>query len=114
MRNGLLRGKEKAIFGDKGYCEEGGRKDMRENEIFCGILDKGKRNHPLSNRQKRRNKKPSSARAKIGHPFQAIKCQWNYAKARRKGLLKNTMRLNVLFGLANLYMNRKKLIRMTA
>lgn len=114
MQNDLLHGQEKAIFGDKGYYREEDKREMRKQEIFCGILDKGKRNHPLSNKQEKRNKRLSSIRAKVEHPFQVIKCQWNYTKVRYKGLLKNTMQLNVLLGLANLYMNRKKLIRMMA
>lgn len=114
MQNDLLHGEEKAIFGDKGYYKGEDKRKMREQGIFCGILDKAKRNHPLSNKQKRRNGKLSSIRAKVEHPFQVIKCQWNYTKVRYKGLLKNTMQLNVLFGLANLYMNRKKLIRLMA
>jgi IS5 family transposase len=111
MKYDLLHGKEKAVFGDKGYYKEEDKKEMRRNGIFCGILDKAKINHPLSNKQKRRNDRLSSIRAKVEHPFQVIKCQWNYTKVRYKGLLKNTMQLYVLFGLANLYMNRKKLMR---
>jgi transposase, IS5 family len=111
LQNDLLHGKERSIFGDKGYCKEEDKKEMRRNGIFCGILDKAKINHPLSNKQKRRNNRLSSIRAKVEHPFQVIKCQWNYTKVRYKGLLKNTMQLYVLFGLANLYMNRKKLMR---
>jgi transposase, IS5 family len=111
LQNDLLHGEEKAIFGDKGYCKGEDKREMRERGIFCGILDKAKINHPLSNKQKRRNNRLSSIRAKVEHPFQVIKCQWNYTKVRYKGLLKNTMQLYVLFGLANLYMNRKKLMR---
>jgi len=111
MQSDLLHGQEKAIFGDKGYYKENDKREMREQEIFCGILDRAKRGHSLSNKQKRRNKKLSSIRAKVEHPFQVIKCQWGYTKVRYKGLLKNTMQLNVLFGLANLYMNRKKLMQ---
>lgn len=114
MMNDLLHGEEKAVFGDKGYYKEEDKREMRKQEIFCGILDKGKRNHPLSNKQKRRNNRLPSIRAKVEYPFQVIKCQWNYTKVRYKGLLKNTMQLNVLFGLANLYMDRKKLIMMMA
>ncbi len=83
MQNDLLHGEEKAIFGDKGYCKEEDKREMRERGIFCGILDKAKINHPLS-------------------------------KVRYKGLLKNTMQLNVLFGMANLYMSRRKLIKLMA
>ena len=111
MQNDLLHGEERAIFGDKGYYKEDDKREMREQEIFCGILDKAKRGHALSHKQEKRNKKLSSVRAKVEHPFQVIKCQWGYRKVRYKGLLKNTMQLNVLFGLANLYMNRKKLMQ---
>ncbi len=114
MQNDLLHGEEKAIFGDKGYYKEEDKREMRKKEIFCGILDKAKRNRPLSIKQEKRNGRLSLIRAKVEHPFQVIKCQWNYTKVRYKGLLKNTMQLNVLFGLANLYMNRKKLIGMMA
>lgn len=111
MQSDLLHGQEKAIFGDKGYYKEDDKREMREKGIFCGITDKAKRGHTLSNKQKRRNNKLSSVRAKVEHPFRVVKCQFGYTKLRYKGLLKNTMQLYVLFGLANLYMNRKKLMR---
>ena len=111
MQADLLHGQEKVIFGDKGYYKEEDKREMRNKEIFCGILDKAKRGHALSSRQKRRNNKLSSVRAKVEHPFRVVKCQFGYTKLRYKGLLKNTMQLYVLFGLANLYMNRKKLMR---
>jgi len=39
-----------------------------------------------------------------------IKCQWGYRKVRYRGLAKNTSQLWSLFGLANVYMARKKLL----
>ena len=47
-------------------------------------------------KQKKNNKKFSSVRAKVEHPFQIIKCQWNYRKTRYRGLKKNTGQLNIL------------------
>lgn len=106
----LMHGKEKAKFGDKGYYDEQLKKEARKNGIYWGILDKGKRNHPLSFSQKKSNRKLSSIRSKVEFPFNVIKCQWNYTKVRYRGLVKNTLNLFTLFTLTNLYMTRKKLL----
>lgn len=52
----------------------------------------------------------ASVRAKVEHPFQVIKCQWHYRKARYKGLFKNTMQIVTLFALSNLWMARRALL----
>ena len=96
----LLHGDETDIFGDKAYDNEDIKKFCRNNDIFYGITSKAKRNKKLSNKQRKRNKQFSCVRAKVEHPFQIIKCQWNYRKVRYRGLLKNTGQLNILFGLA--------------
>ena len=107
---GLLHGEEKAILGDKGYYNSSRKRDLRAQGIFCGILDKASRNTSLSSSQKKRNHKLSSARAIVEHPFQVIKCQWNYRKTRYRGLAKNTGQLQLLFGLYNLFRVRTKLL----
>jgi len=106
----LMHGREKAKFGDKGYYDEDLKKTARENGIYWGILDKGKRNNPLSASQKKSNRKLSSIRSKVEFPFNVIKCQWHYTKVRYRGLVKNTLNLFTLFSLTNLYMMRKKLL----
>ncbi|MCX6807896.1 MAG: IS5 family transposase [Patescibacteria group bacterium] len=110
MAEDLFHGEEKAKFGDKGYYSEEEKRQAREDGIFWGILDRGKINHPLSSSQKKRNKKLSSVRAKVEHPFQVIKCQWHHTKVRYKGLFKNSMQFNTLFALSNLFMSRKYLL----
>ena len=106
----LMHGEEKAQFGDKGYYDECLKKKARTNGIYWGILDKGKRNQPLSSSQKRSNRKLSSIRSKVEFPFNVIKCQWHYTKVRYRGLVKNTLNLFTLFSLTNLYLMRKKLL----
>lgn len=108
----LLHGEEKAIFGDKGYANDEAKKQARGKGIFWGILDKAKRNKMLSKGQHKRNKKLSSIRAIVEHPFQVIKCQWKYTKVRYKGLLKNTLHLYMLFALYNLFKMRRNLLQM--
>jgi IS5 family transposase len=106
----LLHGDEKIILGDKGYYKEQDKTDFRSNGVFFGVLDKAKRNQKLSGKQKRRNKRLSSIRAKVEKPFQIIKCRFNYTKVRYKGLFKNTMQMNTLFMLTNIYLVRKQLL----
>ncbi len=106
----LMHGHEQAKFGDKGYYDEDLKKTARANGIYWGVLDKGKRNKPLSFSQKRANRKLSSIRSKVEFPFSVIKCQWHYTKVRYRGLVKNTLNLFTLFSLTNLYMMRKRLL----
>lgn len=106
----LLHGEEKAIFGDKGYFKIDDKKEARAKGIFWRVSDRGSPKHPISSSQRKRNRKSSSIRAKVEHPFQVIKCQWKYEKVRYKGLFKNTVQLFSLFALVNLYRMRKVLI----
>jgi len=108
----LLHGEEKAIFGDKGYACDDDKKACRktEGEIHWFVADKGSRNKRLSIGQKKRNRKRSSPRAKVEHPFHVIKNLWGHTKVRYKGIDKNTLQLNALFALANLYMKRRQLL----
>lgn len=106
----LLHGEEKALFGDKAYGKQEDKRTARANGILWAISDRGVPNHPLSSSQRKRNRKFSSVRAKVEHPFQVIKCQWGFAKVRYKGLFKNTMQLFALFSLVNLFRVRKTLL----
>lgn len=86
--DGLLTGSEKAIFADKGYYDEGYKAVLRRQGIYCGILDKAKKNAPLSPRQEKRNKQKSRIRCNIERFFAVIKKQYQ-AKVRYIGLKKN-------------------------
>ncbi|MYA49388.1 MAG: transposase [Chloroflexi bacterium] len=55
-----------------------------------------------SSTEARSEKQKASVRAKVEHPFLYVKRQFGYAKVRYRGLYKNTQRLAVLFGMANL------------
>ena len=68
-RENLLHGEETIIGGDKAYPDDSLKKHCRSNGIFYGINDKAKRNHSLSNKQKKRNRKLSGWQAKVEHHF---------------------------------------------
>lgn len=107
----LLHGEEKAIFGDSGYASDADKETCRKyGVVYWGVNDKGKRSHPLSSTQRKKNRKKSSVRAKVEHPFRIMKNQWGHRKVRYKGIEKNTLQLHTLFALANLYMKRRQLL----
>ena len=59
--------------------------------------------YPLRSPPTRCSEHPkASVRAKVEHPFLYVKRQFGCAKVRYRGLYKNTQRLAVLFGMANL------------
>lgn len=107
---GLLHGKEKAVFGDKGYFSDQDKRSARKTGLYWGVLDKAKSKKRLSHKQKRRNRKLSSIRAKVEHPFRVVKRQFGYVKVRYRGLTKNAAQVFTLFALANLYRVRRALL----
>lgn len=106
----LLPGQERAVFGDKGYFSDQDKRAAREKGLFWGVLDKAKRKKALSNKQRRRNRKLASIRAKVEHPFRVIKRQFGYLKTRYRGLAKNAAQVYTLFALTNLYLARRALM----
>jgi IS5 family transposase len=106
----LLTGKEQAVFADKGYYSEERKSMLRKQKKFCGILDKAARGHPLKSSQKRRNRKLSSVRAFVEHPFNILKNRFNLKKTRYVGLKKNTAHLLGLCALHNLVVTRRLLL----
>jgi IS5 family transposase len=106
----VMHGEEKVLLGDKGYANDASKRQARARGLCWGILDRAKQGQPLSGKQQSRNRHWASVRAKVEHPFRVIKCQWGYRKVRYRGLAKNTAQLWSLFGLANVYLARKKLL----
>ena len=60
-----------------------------------------------------RNRIKSKVRAKVEHPFLVIKRIFGFTKVCYRGLDKNANRLFVVCGLANLFMARRHLLRVT-
>lgn len=106
----LFHGEEQAIFGDSAYGAQDEKRGARHEGIYYGIADRGARKRPLSSSQKKRNRKLSSIRAKVEHPFRVIKHLWGHNKLRYKGLAKNASNFTTLCALTNLYFCRKELM----
>ncbi len=112
----LLREEDEVVFGDAGYNSNRYKRGARDLDITWKVNDKRLPSHTktkrtnLSNKQKKNNRKNSSVRARVEHCFRVIKCQFGYRKTRYKGLEKNRVQVMTLLGLANLYMQRQRLM----
>lgn len=107
----LLHGDETRVYGDQAYQGQKAAirqnapnaKDFTNQRCRCrGVVDEVERG---------KNRTKSSVRAKVEHPFCVIKQVFGFTKVRYRGLVKNTERLWVTCGLANLFMVRRRLLR---
>jgi len=109
----LIREDDEVVYGDAGYCgiekREEIRTDPEKAKIDYRINERaGKVNRlpeGLSREvEKERERRKSSIRSKVEHPFRIVKVLFGYRKAVYRGLAKNLNRLHVLFGSGNLLM----------
>jgi len=89
-RTNLVSGDERCIFGDKGYADDGLKRECRESGVFYGILDKGRRGRPhLSPRQRKRNQRKTSIRSAVERPFAHFKKLMGFTRVRYVNLARN-------------------------
>ena len=107
----LLHGAEERIWGDAGYTGIEKRDEHLQRIVQWLIaMRPGKRAQLLRNSMIfQAEKHKASVRAKVEHAFFYIKRMFGYNKVRYKGLAKNTNRLYVLAGLANMLRSQKYL-----
>jgi len=106
----LIREEDQVIFADAGYSSDSYRRGARHMGIRWCVNDKRKGSNNLSSSQRKRNRKQSAVRARVEHVFRVIKRQFGFQKTRYRGLEKNASQVNLLVGLANLYMLRRQLV----
>lgn len=106
----LLHGGENRMWGDAGYLGIEKRDEAQDLDIdwFVGCRP-GKRK-TLTGAAAQLEKIKASVRAKVEHPFRIIKQQFGYSKTRYRGLAKNTERLYLLAGFANLITCKRYLL----
>ena len=100
----LLHGGERVVWGDAGYQGIHKREETQGLEVEWRVAMRPGRWQRLEPKSEEAlaEKAKSSVRAKVEHPFLRIKGLFGYVKVRYRGLLKNTQRLALLFGLGNL------------
>jgi transposase, IS5 family len=107
----LLHGHETKVWGDSAYSGQGDKIKAKAPRAQDMTHEKGRRNAPLTDEQKAKNKTKSKVRAAVEHPFLTIKRIFDFNKVCYKGLAKNAHRFFVACGLANLHRARHHLMR---
>ena len=112
----LLHGEETDVFGDAGYQGVEKREENLALPVNWHIaMRPGKRKvlpeTALGELMEKVEQAKASIRAKVEHPFHVVKNLFHHRKARYHGLAKNTAQLFSLFGLANLMLSRRWLLR---
>ena len=92
----LVSGDERSVFGDKAYMSAERKRRLRQKGVWCGILDKGYRNRPLSEKQKQLNRKKSRVRSAVERPFAHFKHLYGYGRARYVNLKRNDLEFTFL------------------
>ena len=100
----LLRGDETRFYGDSAY--RGTTQRARLRELAPNAKDftnkRAYHNAPLSDADKETNRRKSSIRAKVEHPFLILKRLWGFAKVRYRGLAKNANRAFAMLAAINI------------
>ena len=100
----LLHGGEQRVWGDAGYIGVQKREENLGLAVDWQVAMKPGQRRKLEpdSTAALGEKVKASIRAKVEHPFLDVKRLFGYAKVRYRGLAKNTDRLALLLGLANL------------
>ena len=104
VANELLHGEEEQVYGDAGYQGVEKREENRAVEVEWRVAMKpGKRRQlDRDGPEAKEEKRKAEIRAKAEHPFLYLKRHFGYGKVRYRGLAKNTQRVAILLGFANL------------
>jgi len=88
----LLTYTEEQVYADKAYASAEHDRMLAKRNIGNRILNKAKRNQPLSDRQKQHNRQWSSVRSTVERVFGVLKQHYGIGKARYLGLKRNHAR----------------------
>lgn len=109
----LLHGDETRVWGDSAY--QGQNEALREHAPKAKDFTnkRYRRKGVVDEVERAKNKTKSSVRAKVEHPFLVIKRIFGFTTTRYRGLEKNAHRLFVTCALSNIYLVRRRLLRLT-
>ena len=98
----LMHGNETRLYGDSAYTGQQANMRQRAPKVKDFTNRRGFRNHSLTEAQQLSNRRKSSVRSRVEHPFLWVKRIWGFAKVRYRGLAKNANRAFVLLALFNI------------
>ena len=108
----LLHGEETRVWGDQAY--RGQSEVIHESAPRaqdCTHRRYRYKNH-VDEAERAKNRSKSRVRSKVEHVFQILKLKFGFVKVRYRGLKKNANRLFAACALVNLFLVRKKLLRL--
>jgi transposase, IS5 family len=85
----MVSGDEAAVFADAAYTQAARKAALRGKGVFCGIISRAWRSHPLSRHQKKRNKCFSRVRQAVERIIGTLKCRYGLVRCRYLGLRRN-------------------------
>jgi len=108
----LIREDDEVVYGDSGYLGIEKREEVKRSPQLSTKEYRINRRHKSVQRmpegsidwEKQIERRKSSVRSKVEHPFLIVKRYFGFAKTVYRGLAKNTHRLHTLFTSANLLM----------
>lgn len=108
----LIREDDEVVYGDSGYIGIEKREEVKTNPDLSKKEYRINRRHKSVQRlpeghidwEKEIERRKSSVRSKVEHPFLILKRYFGFAKTVYRGLAKNTHRLHTLFASINLLM----------
>lgn len=109
----LLHGDETRVWGDSAYTGQTDVIAEHAPKAQDFTHKKGRRNAPLTEDDKRKNRTKSKVRAKVEHVFRVLKCQFGFTKVRYRGLAKNANHLFAAFALVNIVLSKRRLLRLS-
>jgi IS5 family transposase len=100
----LLHGNETRFYGDSAYRGKEQRERLKQLAPHAKDFTNKRayRNAPLSEVARETNRRKSSVRSKVEHPFLTLKRLWGFAKTRYRGLAKNANRAFAMLAMINL------------
>jgi transposase, IS5 family len=110
----LLHGEETRVWGDQAYVGQ----TEAIHQAAPHAQDYTHRRYRYKDRidevERAKNRIKSSVRSKVEHVFGLMKLKFGFVKVRYRGLRKNANRLFATCALVNLFMVRKRLLRLAA
>ncbi len=109
----LLHGEETRVWGDQAYrgqtevihqCSPRAKDCTQKRYRYKDGIDEVER---------AKNRTKSKVRSKVEHVFAVLKLKFGFVKVRYRGIEKNANRLFATFALVNLFMARRRLLRVT-
>jgi len=106
----LLHGGEDSLHGDSAYHSKVLKAQAEASGLAFNVNQRGSRRHALTKAERARNRRLSRVRATVEHPFLVVKRLWGHTKVRYRGIQKNLAQMYTLFGLANVFRVRRRLM----